>query len=334
MFFSGRVTPLFETMIVQAPEELGEGSEIPTDPQHLLTIIQPSTSQPQKKQPRRKQRKDIEVPQPSGFTEPITDEAANEEHVHVHSNDPLLSGEDRLKLNELIKLCTNLSKRVLDLENTKTSQAAEIAKLKMKVKKLERRSKSRTPRLKRLKKVGRTTRIESSENEGLGAQEDASKHGRKIADFDADAELLLERDVGRPLIALSTISTLLNSGAQQVRINWVRTGTQWVRTLVEMDIVQPILHDIMLWFQPVASKRTFQVVVGKMLLAATSYFIWRERNNGLFKDTRRPPEEIRDLIMMTVRLKLISFRFKITPRVQRLLALWKMPSNFRLYGVE
>ncbi|GKD67703.1 hypothetical protein Tco_1321793, partial [Tanacetum coccineum] len=143
-----------------------------------------------KKQPRRKQRKDIEVPQPSGFTEPITDEAANEEHVHVHSNDPLLSGEDRLKLNELIKLCTNLSQRVLDLENTKTSQAAEIAKLKKKVKKLERRSKSRTPRLKRLKKVGRTTRIESSENEGLGAQEDASKHGRKIADLDADAELL------------------------------------------------------------------------------------------------------------------------------------------------
>ncbi|GJU26053.1 zinc finger, CCHC-type containing protein [Tanacetum coccineum] len=52
----------------------------------------------------------------------------------------------------------------------------------------------------------------------------------------------------------------------------------------------------------------------------------------LFKDTRRPPEEIRDLIMVTVRLKLISFRFKNTPRVQRLLALWKMPSNFRLYG--
>ncbi|GJT73922.1 hypothetical protein Tco_1033208, partial [Tanacetum coccineum] len=98
-----------------------------------------------------------------------------------------------------------------------------------------------------------------------------------------------------------------------------------------MDIVQPILYDIVLWFQLVASKRTFQVVVRKMLLDATSYFIWHERNNRLFKDTRRPPEEIRDLIMVTVRLKLISSRFKNTPRVQRLLALWKMPSNFRLY---
>ncbi|GJX17661.1 hypothetical protein Tco_0218493 [Tanacetum coccineum] len=147
--FSERVTPLFETMMVQAPEELGEGSKIPIDPQHTPTIIQPSTSQPQKKQPRRKQRKDTEVPQPSGSTEPITDEAANEEHVPVQSNDPLLSGKDRLKLNELMELCTNLSQRVLDLENTKTSQAAEITKLKERVKKLERRNKSRTPGVKR-----------------------------------------------------------------------------------------------------------------------------------------------------------------------------------------
>ncbi|GKD49818.1 hypothetical protein Tco_1278794 [Tanacetum coccineum] len=70
----------------EAPEELGKGSEIPTDPQHTPTIIQPSTSQPQKKQPRRKQRKDTKVSQPSSSTEPITDEAANEEHVPMHSN--------------------------------------------------------------------------------------------------------------------------------------------------------------------------------------------------------------------------------------------------------
>ncbi|GKB67854.1 hypothetical protein Tco_0929266 [Tanacetum coccineum] len=135
--------------------------------------------------------KDTEVPQPSGSTEPITDEAANEEHVPVHSNDPLLSNEDRLKLNELMELCTNLSQRVLDLENTKTSQAVEITKLKVRVKKLERRNKSKTPGLKRLRKVGRTARIKSSEDEGLGAQEDASKQGRKINDLDADAEVTL-----------------------------------------------------------------------------------------------------------------------------------------------
>ncbi|GKC40008.1 hypothetical protein Tco_1052392 [Tanacetum coccineum] len=41
---------------------------------------------------------------------------------------------------------------------------------------------------KRLRKVGRSAQVVSSEDEGLGAQEDASKQGRKIVDLDADAE--------------------------------------------------------------------------------------------------------------------------------------------------
>ncbi|GKB62396.1 hypothetical protein Tco_0918582 [Tanacetum coccineum] len=197
--FSGRDTPLFPTMIVQAQEQEGEGSVMPTVPQHTPTINQPSSSQPQKKQkPRKSKKQNTEVSQPSDSTEPIADEAPNDENVTTHSNDPLLSGEDRLKLNELMELCTNLSQRVLDLENTKTSQAAEITKLKERVKKLERRNKSRTPRLKRLRKVGRTARIESSEDEGLGDQEDASKQGRKIADIDADEEVtLIDETQGR-----------------------------------------------------------------------------------------------------------------------------------------
>ncbi|GJW66628.1 hypothetical protein Tco_0121052 [Tanacetum coccineum] len=105
--FSGAVTPLFPTMIVQAQEEMGEA-----------------------------------------------DEAANEENVHTHSNDPMLSGEDSLKLNNLMEIY-QIATEVLDLENTKTTQAQEIS------------------------------------NEGLGDQEDPSKQGRKIDDIDQDAEVTL-----------------------------------------------------------------------------------------------------------------------------------------------
>ncbi|GJZ24962.1 putative ribonuclease H-like domain-containing protein [Tanacetum coccineum] len=78
--FSGRETPLFPTMMVQAQEEIGEGSANPTDPHHTPTIIQPSTSQPQKKQrSRRSKRKDTEVPQPSGPITNIANGAINEE---------------------------------------------------------------------------------------------------------------------------------------------------------------------------------------------------------------------------------------------------------------
>ncbi|GKE71718.1 hypothetical protein Tco_1529790, partial [Tanacetum coccineum] len=36
--------------------------------------------------------------------EPVTNDTENVASIPIHSNDPLLSGEDRLKLNELIEL--------------------------------------------------------------------------------------------------------------------------------------------------------------------------------------------------------------------------------------
>ncbi|GJU29250.1 receptor-like protein kinase 2 [Tanacetum coccineum] len=61
---------------------------------------------------------------------------------------------------------------------------------------------------------------------------------------------------------------------------------------------------------PMAHKRTVRSIIGKLILAATSYFVWIERNNQLFKRSKRTPEDLRDAIMITVHLKLLSFRFK------------------------
>nr|GEY02987.1 hypothetical protein [Tanacetum cinerariifolium] len=133
--FSGVVTPLFETMMVQAPKDMGEGSEIPTFPHHTPIVTQPSSSQPQKKQnTKRKQRKETKA-------HSLSSEIPNEESVPTASNDPLPSGEDRMQLTELMILCTNLQKQVLDLEKAKTAQAVEIFSLKKRVKKQERKKK-------------------------------------------------------------------------------------------------------------------------------------------------------------------------------------------------
>ncbi|GJW32464.1 hypothetical protein Tco_0052496 [Tanacetum coccineum] len=124
------------------------------------------------------------------------------ESVSKHSNDSLLargntlqSDEDILKLDELMALCTTLQNQVLDLEKTKTTQHNEIASLKRRVKKLEKKDRSRTHRPKRLYKVGLTARVESSDNEkSLG--EDASKQGRidAIDAIDADEEITWDID--------------------------------------------------------------------------------------------------------------------------------------------
>ncbi|GJZ00716.1 hypothetical protein Tco_0518145 [Tanacetum coccineum] len=76
-----------------------------------------------------------------------------------------------------MELCTTLQKEILDLEKTKTTQANEIASLKRRIKKLKKKRSSRTHKLKRLYKVGLSTRVESSgDEESLG--EDASKQER------------------------------------------------------------------------------------------------------------------------------------------------------------
>nr|GEW17362.1 hypothetical protein [Tanacetum cinerariifolium] len=126
------------------------------------------------------------------------------ESVSKHSNDSLLvrgnilrSDRDIIKLNDLMELCTNLQNKVLELEKIKSSQRNEIDSLKRRVKKLEKRNKSRTHRLKRLYKVSLIFRVETSrEEECLG--KDASKQGR-INVIDADEDITLVNDANNEM---------------------------------------------------------------------------------------------------------------------------------------
>ncbi|GJU64450.1 hypothetical protein Tco_1246285 [Tanacetum coccineum] len=133
-----------------------------------------------KQKSRRPKEKDTEIPQSNVPSDPtnVVDKAVNE--------------EPSMQLKELMDFCTKLQQRVLDLENTKTAQAQEITSLKKRVKKLEKKGGSRTHKLKRLYRVGRSARVVSSEEASLGDQEDASKQGRKIHDIDADEDITLE----------------------------------------------------------------------------------------------------------------------------------------------
>nr|GEX98896.1 hypothetical protein [Tanacetum cinerariifolium] len=101
----------------------------------------------------------------------------------METQKPLLKDEDGKEVDVYMY-------RVLTLEKTKTTQALEIDSLKRRVKKLEKKKRSRTHKLKRLYKVGLTARVDSSKDEpSLG--EDASKQGRKIDDIDVDEDITI-----------------------------------------------------------------------------------------------------------------------------------------------
>ncbi|GJW97038.1 hypothetical protein Tco_0178846, partial [Tanacetum coccineum] len=157
--FSGRITPLFDTMMVQPVEEMGEDSDNPTDSTSIPIIDQPSSStQPKKdKLSKKVQRQEAEVP---------LDEAEHEESLPTPSSDLQPSAKD--------------------------AQAKEIDALKKRIQRLERRKISRPTGLKRLRKVRMSRRVESSaDQECLGVPEDASKQGRSIKDIDDDIDVSL-----------------------------------------------------------------------------------------------------------------------------------------------
>nr|GEX80863.1 uncharacterized mitochondrial protein AtMg00810-like [Tanacetum cinerariifolium] len=197
---------------------MGEGSAKPTDTQHTPTFDMPPSKPKKTQKPRQPKRKTTKVPQPSGYTDIAADEAVRKEGVTVWhqdtmrdtsahtryervskmSSDSLLAGvntprsdKDRLKHIKLMKICTTLQKKVLDLDDeqkrTKTAQQTKIDGLERRVKKLEKKHRSRTHKLKRLYKVGLTARVISfSDDEALDT-EDTSKH-RRIYGIDADED--------------------------------------------------------------------------------------------------------------------------------------------------
>ncbi|GJZ81072.1 hypothetical protein Tco_0646066 [Tanacetum coccineum] len=172
------------------------------------------------------------------------------ESVSKHSNDSLLargntlqSDEDRLKLDELMELCTTLQQRVLDLEKTKTTQQNEIDTLKRRVKKLEKKRSSRTHKLKRLYKVGLTVRVESSDDEeSLG--EDASKQGR-INVIDADDDITLvsfhdEMEVDEEVVeVINTASATTTVSTGTTTTTTTVDGITLAQALEEMKNTKP-----------------------------------------------------------------------------------------------
>ncbi|GJS53498.1 hypothetical protein Tco_0626860 [Tanacetum coccineum] len=160
----------------------------------------------------------------------MTEKETNDESVPKNSYDPSQSGEDRMKLHELMNLCTKLYDRVLTLETTKTTQALEIASLKSRVKKLEKKASKRTHKFKRLYRVGTTRRVESSNDEGLGAQEYASKQRRSIEDINKDAEVsLVDETQG------SAAETLTTTGIK-IPVSTVAPSTIVVSPLVISEV--------------------------------------------------------------------------------------------------
>ncbi|GKE20628.1 hypothetical protein Tco_1432140 [Tanacetum coccineum] len=169
--FSGRETPLFQTMVVQDQAEMGKDEAVYKELDDSLVRATTTDSSLEAEQDSGNIIKTRSKATPNkvgsqgttsgggpGCQETMRNTIAQTrfENVSKHSNDPLLARE-----------------------TTKTTQANEIASLKRRVKKLEKKDRSRTHKLKRLYKVGLSARVESSRD-----VEDLFNDDNKIFDVD------------------------------------------------------------------------------------------------------------------------------------------------------
>nr|GEX95518.1 hypothetical protein [Tanacetum cinerariifolium] len=110
-------------------------------------------------------------------------------HQPPCSPQPKATEVPSLLFQQVLDTCSALARRVEGLENGKASQQLEIVKLKARVKKLEKINKVKSSKLRRLKKVGTSQHVKSSDD-----MENVFNQGRMIADMDMNERIELVKD--------------------------------------------------------------------------------------------------------------------------------------------
>ncbi|XP_071705351.1 uncharacterized protein [Rutidosis leptorrhynchoides] len=73
-----------------------------------------------------------------------------------------------------------------------------------------------------------------------------------------------------------------------------------------------------------AHRRVARVMLAKFIFGATVYFIWQESNTRLSKGESRDPNKLFNIIYWTVRLKLMSVKFKDSHHVRKMKIAWQI----------
>nr|GFB43227.1 hypothetical protein [Tanacetum cinerariifolium] len=123
-------------------------------------------------------------PSPSSLVIPSTPP-----HQSPNLPQPQAAEDSSHLVQQVLDKCSALALRVEGLETANAAQQLEIIKLKARVKKLEKLNKVKSSKLRRLKKVGTSQRIESSDD-----VENVFNQGRINVDIETDEGIELEVD--------------------------------------------------------------------------------------------------------------------------------------------
>nr|GEX26932.1 hypothetical protein [Tanacetum cinerariifolium] len=164
-------------------------------------------------------------------------------------------------LQEALDACAALTRRVKHLEHNKVTQDLEITKLKTRVKKLERANKVKTLKLRRLKKVGTSQRVNTSDDTIM---EDVSNQGRMIDELDRDEGVALMGEKEEEKKA-EEVKVIAGNGRVQGR----QAEIQAEIYQIDMDYPSKVLKVATTANAPVSAASTIILAVEPKIPAAT-----------------------------------------------------------------
>nr|GEY61579.1 hypothetical protein [Tanacetum cinerariifolium] len=129
----------------------------------------------------------------------------------------------------------------------------------------------------------------------------------------------LKRLTGIPNIP-SGLDAIVDFLSPMAKPRSARSVWDHLKRLTGIPNIPSDLDAIVDFLSPMAKPRSARSVIWKLVFAASCYFIWQERNKRLFMKKKRSQYHVIDVIKSTVRLKLLSCRFKRTKHVQMLRA--------------
>ncbi|GJR55897.1 reverse transcriptase domain, reverse transcriptase zinc-binding domain protein [Tanacetum coccineum] len=103
----------------------------------------------------------------------------------------------------------------------------------------------------------------------------------------------------------------------------------WLRitNLADMLSTLPMWDDIVDWLLPISKGNSVNSIVGRLILVASTYFVWQEINSRLFAKGERRVNELCEVIAGVVRLKLTTLHFKANAWVDKMMAVWKIANT-------
>nr|GFB04142.1 hypothetical protein [Tanacetum cinerariifolium] len=180
---SGVETPLFEGMLVaRQPVEEGLVDEQVQVNDAIAAAVEENVAEDVAYDA-------IPSPQPHAIPSPSQEPSSPPQQQQSSPQAPPQDAEFPTQLQQVLNVCSALTKHVENLEKDNATQKLVIIKLKAKVKKLEKANMVKSSKLRRLRKVGASRRVESSSD-----IEDVFNQERMIDDMDMDEGIELVKD--------------------------------------------------------------------------------------------------------------------------------------------